>query len=130
MSIRIQRLMINSFFLSLSRGSFAIFPSSILSIAQLRPTQPQTQTTTPLMSTTPTAGGVTLEAIMVQLVWMDACLDTLSDELCQVNTHGWFTVASSPSLEASDNESDDGSDSANDDEDDDDGSPSDDEMST
>ena len=32
------------------------------------------------------AGGVTLEAIMVQLVHMDARLNTLSDELCQVNT--------------------------------------------
>ena len=32
------------------------------------------------------AGGVTLEAIMAQLVRMDARLDTLSDELCQVNT--------------------------------------------
>ena len=31
-------------------------------------------------------GGVTLEAIMAQLVRMDARLDTLSDELCQVNT--------------------------------------------
>ena len=72
---------------------------------------------------------------------MDAHLDTLSDELCQVNTWvgriarrqavmGGFTVASSPSLEAFENESDDGSGSADDDEDDDDGSPSDDEMST
>ena len=76
------------------------------------------------------AGGVTLETIRAQLLCMDARLDTLSDELCQVNTHGWFTVASSPSLEASDDESDDGSGSADDDEDDDDGSPSDDEMST
>ena len=69
---------------------------------------------------------------------MDACLDTLSDELCQVNTSvgriarrqamiGGFTVASSPSPEASEDESDDGSCSA---EDVDDGSPSDDEMST
>ena len=82
------------------------------------------------MSTTPTAGGVTLEAIMVQLVWMDACLDTLSDELCQVNTHGWFTVASSPPPEASDDQSDDGFGSADDNKDDDDGLPSDDEMST
>ena len=32
------------------------------------------------------AGGVTLEAIMAKLVCMDARLDTLSDELCQVNT--------------------------------------------
>ena len=32
------------------------------------------------------AGGVTLKAIIAQLVCMDALLDTLSDELCQVNT--------------------------------------------
>ena len=32
-------------------------------------------------------GGVTLEAIMAQLVRMDARLDTLSDELCQGNTN-------------------------------------------
>ena len=31
-------------------------------------------------------GGVTLEAVMVQLQHMGARLDTLSDELCQVNT--------------------------------------------
>ena len=31
-------------------------------------------------------GGVTLEDIMAQLMRMDAWLDTLSDELCQVNT--------------------------------------------
>ena len=49
--------------------------------------------TTPPASTTPStfapssfAGGVTLEAIMAQLVIMDAQIDTLSDELCQVNT--------------------------------------------
>ena len=58
---------------------------------------------------------------------MDTRLDTLNDELCQVNTHvgriarqqavmGGFTVASSFSLEASE---DDGA-----------SSPSDDEMST
>ena len=32
------------------------------------------------------AGEVILEAIMAQLVHMDARLDTLSDDLCQVNT--------------------------------------------
>ena len=31
-------------------------------------------------------GSVTLKDIMAQLVRIDACLDTLSDELCQVNT--------------------------------------------
>ena len=76
---------------------------------------------------------------MAQLVRMDAHLDTLSDELCQVNTRvgriarrqaimGGFTVASSPSPPASEDESDEGSDSAN--EDDDASSPNDDEMST
>ena len=75
---------------------------------------------------------------MAQLVHMDACLDTLSNELCQVNTcvsriaqqqavMGGYTVASS--LEASEDESD-GFDSADDAEDDDDGLLSDDEMST
>ena len=61
--------------------------------AQLRSRQPQIETTTPPTSTAPStstllssAGGVTLEAIMAQLMGMDARLDTLSDELCQVNT--------------------------------------------
>ena len=115
------------------------------SLAKLHLRQPQTQTAAPLASTAPSTsapsssvGGVTLEAIMAQLVHMDACLDTLSDELCQVNTHvgciarrqavmGGYTVASF--LEASEDESD-GSSSADDVEDDDDGLPSDDEMST
>ena len=53
-------------------------------------------------------GRVTLEAIMAQLVRMDAHLDTLNNELCQVNTRvdriarrqavmGGFTASSSPS---------------------------------
>ena len=81
---------------------------------------------------------VTLEAIMAQLMCMDACLDTLSNELCQVNTRvghivrrqavmGGYTVASSP--KASEDESD-GSGSADETEYDDDDLPSDDEMST
>ena len=48
---------------------------------------------TPLASSAPStstpfsfASGVTLEAVMAQLQRMDAHLDTLSDELCQVNT--------------------------------------------
>ena len=72
---------------------------------------------------------------------MDACLDTLSDELCQVNTRvghiaqrqavmGGFMIASSPSPPAFEDESDDGSGSDDADEDDDAGLPSDDEMST
>ena len=72
---------------------------------------------------------------------MDARLNTLNDELCQVNNcvsriarrqvvMGGFTVAFSPSPLASEDESDD--DSSSDDADEDDGasSPSDDEMST
>ena len=86
-------------------------------------------------------GGVTLEAIMAQLVHMDAYLDILSDELCQVNTRvghiarrqvamGGFTTYTSPSPLTSKDESDDGS--GNDDADENNGasSPSDDEMST
>ena len=53
-------------------------------------------------------GGVTLEAIIVELVCMDARLDTFSDKLCQVNTRvgritrqqtvmGGFIASSSPS---------------------------------
>ena len=56
--------------------------------AQLRPKQPWTETATPPASTAPStfspsssAGGVILEAIMAQLVRMDAHLDTLSDKL-------------------------------------------------
>ena len=100
---------------------------------------------TPLASTAPStstpsssAGGVTLEAIMVQLVCMDARLDTLNDKLYQVNTYvgciarrqavmGGFTVVSSPSPKAFEDESDDGS--GNDDADEA-SLPNDDEMST
>ena len=78
---------------------------------------------------------------MAQLVCMDAHLDTLNDELCQVNTHvgriarrqaimGGFIVASSPSPLASEDESDDDSGSDDADEDDGDSLPNDDEMST
>ena len=90
------------------------------------------------------ASGVILEAVMAQLQRMDARLDTLSDELCQVNTcvgriaqrqaHlGGFVESPSPSLEASEDEDDDGdSDDDNDDKDEDEdaSSPSDDQMST
>ena len=82
---------------------------------QLQPKRPQIETATPPASSTPSTsapsssvGRVTLEAIMAQLVRMDARLDTLSDELCQVNTRisriarrqaimGGFTASSSPS---------------------------------
>ena len=78
---------------------------------------------------------------MAQLVCIDARLDTLSDELCQMNIRvsriarwqavmGSFTVASFPSPEAFEDESDDCSGSDDADEDDDTSSPSDDEMST
>ena len=55
--------------------------------------RPQIETAAPPTSTAPSTSvpsfstsEVTLEAIMAQLVRMDACLDTLSDDLCQVNT--------------------------------------------
>ena len=115
---------------------------------QLKPRRPWTEIATPPASTTPSTsapsssvGGVTLEAIMAQLVRMDAHLDTLSDELCQVNTRvgciarqqaimGGFTVASSPSPSTSEDKSDDGPSSDDADEGDGASSPSDDEMST
>ena len=78
---------------------------------------------------------------MAQLVRMDARLDTLNDELCQVNTSAGhiarrqvvmigFTIASSLTPPASEDKGDDGSDSDDADEDDGDGLPSDDEIST
>ena len=78
---------------------------------------------------------------LTQLVFMDARLNTLSDELCLVNTRvgritqrqavmGGFIVVSSPSPPASEDESDNGSDSEDDNEDDGVSSSSDDEMST
>jgi len=84
-------------------------------------------------------GGVTFDVIMAQLQHMDACLDTLSDELCQVNTRvsriakwqaclGGFVESPSPPPEAF--EEDDDSDDDDDDEDGDASSPSDDKMST
>jgi len=74
---------------------------------------------------------------------MDACLDTLSDELCQVNTRvgriarrqarlGGFVESPSPSLEAPEDEDNDGDSNDNDDDDEDEdeyaSSPNDDEM--
>ena len=119
------------------------------SLAQLRSRHPRIKTAAPPASTAPSTsapsslvGGVTLETIMTQLVRMDARLDTLSDELCQVNTRvgritqrqvvmGGFIVASSPSSKAFEDESDNGSGNVDDAEQDyNDGSPSDDEMST
>ena len=61
--------------------------------AQLRPRWPRTETATPptsiassISTSLSSTGEVTLEAIMAQLVCKDACLNTLSEELCQVNT--------------------------------------------
>jgi len=61
--------------------------------AELRPKRPQTEMVTPPAFSTPSSsassssvGGVTFEAVMVQLQRMDARLDTFSDKLCQVNT--------------------------------------------
>ena len=84
-------------------------------------------------------GGVTLDAIMAKLQCMDAHLNTLSDELCQVNTRvgciakrqaclGGFVESPSPPPEAS--EDDDDSDDDDDDEDRDASSSSVDEMSS
>ena len=96
---------------------------------------------TPPASSTPStsapsssAGGVTLKAIMAQLIRMDAHLDALSDELCQVNTRvgriarrqaviGGFAVSLSPSPQALEDESDDDG-SGGDDADEDDGASS------
>ena len=100
------------------------------------PTSSVPSTSTPSSS----AGGVTLDAIMAQLQRMDACLDTLNDELCQVNTRvghidrrqarlGGFVESPFPSPEASEDNDDDFED-GNDDEDGDASSPSDNEMST
>ena len=83
---------------------------------------------------------MTLEAVIAQLQRMDARLDTLSDELCQVNTCvgrivrrqarlGGFLKSSSPSPEASEDEDDDG-DSNDDDYDDEDTSSSSDDTMT
>ena len=115
--------------------------------AQLKLQRPQTQTVAPPTSSAPSTsapsssvGGVTLDAIMAQLQCMDARLDTLSDELYQVNTRvsritkqqahlGGFVESPSPSPKASEDDDDDSDDGDND-EDGDASSPSDDKMST
>ena len=78
----------------------------------------------------------------MQLQCMDACLDTLSDKLCQVNTRvgriareqarlGGFVESPSPSPEASADKDDDGDfDDDDDDENEDASSPNDNELST
>ena len=118
--------------------------------AQLRLRQTQIETVAPPASLAPSIsvpsssmGGVTLDVIMAWLQCMDARLDTLSDELCQVNTHvgriarqqarlGGFIESPFPSLEASEDEDNDGdsNDDGDKDEDKDASSSSDDEMTT
>ena len=96
--------------------------------AQLQLKQPRMEMIDPPASTIPSTsapslgGGVTLEAIMAQLQSMDALLDTLNDELCQVNTRvgriaqqqaclSGFAASPSPSPKASaDEDGDDGAD--------------------
>ena len=76
---------------------------------------------------------------MVQLQGMDARLDTLCDELCQVNTSvnriagqqarlGGFVASPFPSLEASEDEDGDGDFDDDDDDEDEDASSSEDDM--
>ena len=116
--------------------------------AQLHPRQTQTEMVAPSASSAPSTfapssstGGMTLNAIIAQLQSMDACLDTLSDELCQVDTHvgriaqwqarlGGFIESPSPSLKAFEDEDDDGDSDDDGDEDDSASLPSDDEMSS
>ena len=106
---------------------------------QLRLKRPRTETSIPPASSAPSistpsslTGSVTLKAVQC----MDARLNTLSDELCQLNTRvnciawqqarlGGFVESFSPSLEASKDEDDDGD---FDDDDDDKDSSDDDEM--
>ena len=113
------------------------------SIATPTPTAPSTSIPSSAMS------GVTHEDIMAQLQRMDARLNTLSDELCQVNTRvgriarhqakiGGYTMPSTPVASMDESDDSDGVDDADgdnanafDDEvDGDASSPSDDEMST
>ena len=113
--------------------------------AQLRPKWPQMEMTNLAASVVPssstpstsTIGGVTLEAIMAQLQCMDARLDSLTDEMCQVNTRvgriarrqarlGGFIPSPSPFPEASANKNND----AGDDEDNDANSSNGDKMTT
>ena len=73
----------------------AIDASSIRwSEAQLQPKQPHVEFSDPVTSAIPSTsapssliGDVTLEVIMAHLQRMDARLDILIDELCQVNTY-------------------------------------------
>ena len=71
--------------------------------AQLQLKQPRTETIDPSASTIPSTfaysssgGSVTLEAIMAQLQHMNARLNTLNDELCQVPCQSYCTMTGSP----------------------------------
>ena len=94
-------------------------------------------TSTPFSS----VGGMTLDSIMAQLQRMDARLDTLNDDLCQVNTRvgriarwqaclGGFVESPSPPSKGDEASEDDDDSDDDDDEDGDASSFSDDEMST
>ena len=116
--------------------------------AQLRLKRPRIEIATPPASSIPSifalsslAGGVTFEVVIVQLQRMDARLDTLNDELCQVNTRvghiarqqarlGGFVESPSHSPKASEDEDNDGDFDDDDDEDEDASSSDDDTMTT
>ena len=94
---------------------------------------PPTSSATSTSTSSSLAAGVTLEAIMKQLQFMDARLDSFTNELCQVNTRvsriawqqahlGGFAAWPSPFPEASADEDGDDEDDAS--------SSSDDEMTT
>ena len=57
-----------------------------LCLRRFRTVIPPASTAPSTSASSSSMGGVILEDIMAQLVCMDARLDTLSDELCQVNT--------------------------------------------
>ena len=97
-------------------------------------TPPASSTSSPSLPSF-SVGGVTIEAIMVQLQCMDACLDNLSDELCQVTTcvsciakrqaHlSGFVASPTPSLEVSEEKDVDNGDSNGGDADEDEASSS------
>ena len=98
-------------------------------------TAPPTSSTPSTSAPSSSTSGVTLKDIMAQLQRMDARLDTLNDELYQVNTHvgciarqqavmGGFVASPPPTLEASEGEDHDDDATASGDEDDGDASSS------
>ena len=101
------------------------------------PTSSTSSTSAPFSS----SGGVTLEDIMAQLMCMEAHLDTLSDELCQVNTRigriarrqaemGDYTTPSTPMALTDESNGSNSVDASDDEDNGDASSPSNDEMST